>query len=361
MGEGVTSGAGVGLGLLQEVARWGSMLPGGHLVTPATPAAAVPWIGALLALLWSIHRTTRTEALRRLGWVAAAGVWGWMALAGLSNLRIRPDEGSELALHFLDVGQGDAAAIRTPGGHWILVDGGPIGRASDAGRSVVLPFLRRHGVRRLDAMVLSHAHADHLGGFPSILDRMTVSEVIDPALASAEPLYAGFLAQVDELDAPWMRARRGDGFVLDSVRFRVLHPDTAWIGWGQDLNENSIVLLVEYRGFRAVLAGDAGLPAEAALAGRIGRADLLKVGHHGSRGATGAAWLAELQPTTAVISVGDGNRYGHPAPEAMARLAAAAVEIFRTDRDGTIEVRTDGRAMTIHSRRGVVTHTVSEP
>lgn len=357
----LAAGAGVGLGLLQEVARWGSALPGGHLVMPATPAAAFPWLGVLLALLWSIHRTTRAEAVRRLGWVATAGLWGWIALAGLSDLRIRPDEGSELALHFLDVGQGDAAAIRTPGGHWILVDGGPIGSASDAGRSVVLPFLRRHGVRRLDAMVLSHAHADHLGGFPSILDRLPVSEVIDPALASAEPLYAGFLAQVDEVDAPWMQARRGDGFVLDSVRFRVLHPDTAWIGWGQDLNENSIVLLVEYREFRAVLAGDAGLPAEAALAGRVGRADLLKVGHHGSRGATGAAWLSELQPTTAVISVGDGNRYGHPAPELMARLAAAEVEIFRTDRDGTIEVRTDGRAMTIHSRRGVVTHTVSEP
>jgi len=357
----LAAGAGIGLGLLQEVARWGSMMPGGHLVMASTPTAALPWLGVLLALLWSIHRTTRAEALRRLGWMAAAGVWGWIALAGLSNLRIRPDEGSELALHFLDVGQGDAAAIRTPGGHWILVDGGPIGRGSDAGRSVVLPFLRRHGVRRLEAIVLSHAHADHLGGVPSVLDRMTVSEVIDPALASAEPLYAGFLAQVDEVDAAWMQARRGDGFMLDSVRFRVLHPDTTWIGWGQDLNENSIVLLVEYRGFRAVLAGDAGLPAEAALAGRVGRADLLKVGHHGSRGATGSTWLAELNPTTAVISVGDGNRYGHPAPEAMARLAAAAVEVFRTDRDGTIEVRTDGRAMTIHSRRGVVTHTVSEP
>jgi len=284
-----------------------------------------------------------------------------MAIAGLSDLRIRPDEGSGLALHFLDVGQGDAAAIRTPGGHWILVDGGPIGRSSDAGRSVVMPFLRRHGVRRLDAMILSHAHADHLGGFPSILDRLAVSEVIDPALGSAEPLYAGFLAQLEEADAPWMQARRGDGFMLDSVRFRILHPDTAWAEWGQDLNENSIVLLVEYRAFRAVLAGDAGLPAEASLAGRVGKVDLLKVGHHGSRGATGAGWLAELHPEAAVISVGAGNRYGHPAPEALARLAAAGVETFRTDQDGTIEVRTDGRAMTIHSRRGVVTHTMGEP
>ncbi len=225
----------------------------------------------------------------------------------------------------------------------------------------MVPFLRRHGVRRLDAMILSHAHADHLGGLPSVLDRIAVQEVIDPALASAEPLYSGFLAQLEELDEPWMRARRGDSFLLDSVRFRVLHPDTTWDGWGQDLNENSLVLLVEYRGFRAVLAGDAGLPAEQLLAGPVGRADLLKVGHHGSRGATGDGWLRELRPTAAVISVGEGNRYGHPAPEALGRLAAAEVAVFRTDRDGAIDVRTDGRAMTIHSRRGVFTHTVSEP
>ncbi len=357
----LAAGAGVGLGLLQEVAHWGSSLPAGHLVLPATPWAALPWVAILLALLWSFNRTTSREALRRLGWIGVVVLWGWAGFAGLSDLRIRPDGGSELALHFLDVGQGDAAAIRTPGGHWILVDGGPIGRSSDAGRSVVVPFLRRHGVRQVDAVILSHAHADHLGGVPSILDRMAVREVIDPAIASAEPLYAAFLAQLDEFETPWMRARRGDNFTIDSVEFRVLHPDTTWDGWGQDLNENSLVLSVAYRDFRAVLAGDAGLPVEAMLAGRAGRADLLKVGHHGSRGATGERWLAELAPTTAVISVGKGNRYGHPSPEAMARLSAAAVEVFRTDRDGTIEVRTDGRAMTIHSRQGVVTHTVSEP
>jgi competence protein ComEC len=241
------------------------------------------------------------------------------------------------------------------------VDGGPVGTSFDAGRSVVLPFLRRHGVRRLDAVVLSHAHADHLGGLPSVLDRIPAGEVIDPAVASADPLYAGFLAQLDELDEPWMRARRGDHFALDSVQFRVLHPDTAWAEWGQDLNENSLVLLIEYRDFRALLAGDAGLPAESTMAGRVGPVALLKVGHHGSRGATGTAWLRELRPEVAVISVGKGNRYGHPAPEALGRLHSAGVEVYRTDQDGGIDIETDGTTLTIHSRRGVATRTVSEP
>jgi len=357
----LAAGAGIGLGLLQEVARWGAALPGGHVVVPATIPSAAPWAVLLVAVVWSIRRTTRGEAVRRWGWVATAMVWAWLLSAVLPALRVRPDGGSELALHFLDVGQGDAAAIRTPAGHWVLVDAGPTGPASDAGRSVVVPFLRRHGVRRIEALVLSHAHADHLGGVPSVLDRIPAGEVIDPALSTPDPLYAGFLAQLDELDEPWMRARRGDSFVIDSVRFRVLHPDTAWVGWGTDLNENSLVLLVEYRSFRAILAGDAGLPVEALLAGRVGPVDLLKVGHHGSRGATGAPWLRELRPAVAVISVGEGNRYGHPSPEALGRLAGAAVEVYRTDRDGSIEVRTDGSSMTIRSRRGVATRTVSDP
>jgi len=355
------AGAGVGLGLLQELARFGARLPGGHIVVPATIQSSVPWAVLLVAAVWAIQRTTRAEAIRRCGWVGTAAVWGWLLSAALPGLRVRPDEGSELALHFLDVGQGDAAAIRTPGGHWVLVDAGPIGPGSDAGRSVVVPFLRRHGVRRLDAVVLSHAHADHLGGVPSVLSRIPAGEVIDPAMSTPDPLYAGFLAQLDELGEPWARARRGDSFLLDSVRFRVLHPDTAWAGWGLDLNENSVVLLVEYRSFRAILSGDAGLPVEASLAGRVGPVDLLKVGHHGSRGATGSAWLRELRPAIAIISVGEGNRYGHPSPEALQRLSAASVEVYRTDRDGSIEVQTDGHSMTTRSRRGVATRTVSDP
>ena len=124
----------------------------------------------------------------------------------------------------------------------------------------------------------------------------------------------------------------------------MLHPDTAWAEWRLDLNEDSVVLLVEYGNFRAVFPGDAGLVAEGRLAGRIGPVDLLKVGHHGSRSATGDAWLGELRPSLAVISAGRHNGYGHPHVEVLERLTRAGVRIWRTDQDGQLTVTTDGRS-----------------
>jgi competence protein ComEC len=125
------------------------------------------------------------------------------------------------------------------------------------------------------------------------------------------------------------------------VRLVVLSPDSAWAQWMMDPNEESVVLLVEYAGCRVVFMGDAGDPVERRLAGRVGDVDVLKVGHHGSRTASGTAWLAELRPERAVISVGRRNRYGHPAPEAVERLAAAGAQIFRTDASGTLTFATD--------------------
>jgi len=120
------------------------------------------------------------------------------------------------------------------------------------------------------------------------------------------------------------------------VAIEVLSPDSAWAVSQTDINEESVVLLVTYGGTRLLLPGDAGIPTEGQLAGHVGRVTLLKVGHHGSRGATSNRWLDELQPVEAVISVGPKNRYGHPAPETLERLRKHGVTVLRTDQRGTI-------------------------
>ncbi|HET8649355.1 MAG TPA: ComEC/Rec2 family competence protein, partial [Gemmatimonadales bacterium] len=239
------------------------------------------------------------------------------------------------------------------------IDAGPIGPHEDAGRQVVVPFLRRHGAGRIDVLVISHAHADHLGGARALLDRIPTGLVTEPGELVSDSLYGGFLDEVAALGIPWRAGRPGDHFELDGVQFRFLHPDPAWPGWGTDLNEDSLVLLVEYGEFQALFSGDIGFPVEQLLKGRVGPIDLLKVGHHGSAGSSSDAWLSELQPRAAVISVGVGNRYGHPAPSALARLAAHHIAIWRTDRDGTVTVQTDGRTLTVRGRRGIERYSTS--
>jgi competence protein ComEC len=325
------------------------------LVESGQVAAVLPWLMALMVGLWvTAARNTLPEAGRRAGWAVTAVLWLGLARAPLAGAA---DGSHSLALHFLDVGQGDAAAIRTPGGHWLLVDAGPAGEGADAGRRVVAPFLQRQGARSLSLAVVSHAHADHLGGLPSVMTQFRPGLVLEPGADVADPRYSAFLGRLLHDGVPWHAARAGERFELDGVHFTVLHPVPGWPGWGEDVNEDSVVLLVEYGDFQALFAGDAGFPAEAAMHDRLRRVDLLKVGHHGSRGSTGDAWLDALAPTAAVISLGR-NDYGHPAPATLARLAAHGVAVHRTDREGTITVLTDGRRMTLRSRAGEASYDV---
>jgi competence protein ComEC len=203
--------------------------------------------------------------------------------------------------------------------------------------------LRRHGARTLDAVFVSHGHDDHLGGVPAVLERLPAALVLDPGQAVATPLYQAYLGTIDRTGAEWRAARAGDLLVIDGVRVAVLHPGAGWMRHETDLNENSVVLRVSYGAFDALLTGDAGWPAESALAGTVGRVEVLKVGHHGSSGGTRSPWLSELLPGVAVISAGRGNRYGHPAPDVLDRLESAGTAVYRTDHGGTVTIRSDGR------------------
>jgi len=350
------AGAGLALHALELLAVAGAAVPGGHIVADATPAAAVPWLAALAVLLWGMRgRTTLAEGARRWAWAGVVVLWLPLA-AGLGS---SPDGSGGLTLDFLNVGQGDGAVLRTPHGRFVVIDAGPRTEQGDAGRRVVVPFLAKRGAPTVSALIVSHAHADHVGGATAVLDRFRTGLVIEPGRPFADPAYYRFLDEVAADGVPWHPGHPGERFVLDGVSFTLLHPDAGWPGLGEDLNEDSLVLLVEYRGFRALFPGDAGFPAEAWLRGRVGKVALLKVGHHGSRGATGDDWLEELAPMAAVISVGRNN-YGHPATATLARLIAQGTDLRRTDRDGEVQVTTDGTTMTVRSERKTVTYQLRE-
>ncbi|HEV2671528.1 MAG TPA: DNA internalization-related competence protein ComEC/Rec2 [Gemmatimonadales bacterium] len=328
----LAAGAGLCLALLDLVAKGAAALPGGHFIMIAGARAAALWLGILVLAwwLWNAPRRRWTIAAR-VGFIGAA-----LSLTALFSSFTRLSDCQCLTVSFLDVGQGDAVALRTPAGRWVLIDGGPRGPQGDAGRRVVVPFLRSHGATQLAAIVATHAHLDHFGGLPAVLDTFDPAFVLEPGEPVPDAGYLGFLSAVESDGAQWRAARRGDRLALDGVTIEVVSPDSAWAASQTDINEQSVVLLVTYGPTRLLLAGDAGMPTEMQLAGRVGRVTLLKVGHHGSRWATSDRWLDELQPEDAVISVGARNRYGHPAPEALARLRAHGVSVFRTDELGTI-------------------------
>jgi competence protein ComEC len=346
LGVWLAAGSGLLLAILDLVAGAAAAIPGGHIISIPGWPAALGWTG-VLALAWWLWHTPRRR------WVVAARVAFVAALVAWGSLFLRAprDRDGVLTVHFLDVGQGDAAVLRTPAGQWALIDGGPRTPQGDAGRRVVLPFLRRLGARALALVVMTHGHDDHLGGLPAVIEALPPKVVLEPGKPVSRPSYIEFLADVERAGATWHPARTGDRVELDGVTFQVLSPDSAWVAQQEDLNEESVVLLVTYGATRLLFMGDAGVPVEARLAGRVGRVDVLKVGHHGSLSATSDRWLSELEPHEAVISVGAHNTYGHPTPEVLERLGRHHVETLRTDRLGTITLTSDGQRAQLEFRR----------
>jgi competence protein ComEC len=329
-------GAGLAFDLLDRVAGIAAAVPYGHLEVQrpnwAAFTAAIAAAALALQLAPGLRRPVRTALATG---VVAALLLAWPALARESS--------GALEIHFLDVGQGDATAIRTPRGRWLLIDAGPVERSGyDAGARRVLPFLRARGVGRLDVLLLTHPHLDHIGGAPAILRGLRVRNVIEPGLPVGSPSYLATLAAVEETGARWVAGRSGRSITLDGVTLELLWPDPETLDGVLDANQISLVVRLRYGGFAALFTGDAGEDVERILLARHGddlRAAVLKAGHHGSATSTSPGFLAAVQPELVVVSAARRNRYGHPSPIVLRRVQEAGIELARTDQDGTISIR----------------------
>ncbi len=257
-------------------------------------------------------------------------------------------------LHMLDVGQGDALALRTRAGRWVVIDAGSVWDGGDAGRSTVVPYLAHRG-GAVALFVLSHPHADHVGGAASLIGTLHPARFLDPGYVGTTPSYRAALAAAREAHIPWQRARPGDSLVVDEAVITVLAPDSAWASALADANLASTVLLVRVGAVRLLLTGDAEAPEEEWLLAHDRdalRADVLKVGHHGSRTSSTPDFLAAVRPRLALVSVGAHNSYGLPNAEVLAALHAGGSQLVRTDRSGTVVVRTDGMHIEVETSRG---------
>ena len=248
-------------------------------------------------------------------------------------------EKEDLVVHFIDVGQGDSILIQSPAGKVILVDAG----TRSAGEKVV-SYLKKAGISSIDIFVATHAHEDHIGGFQAVAEAFEIGEVFDVGYPHTTKTYERMLNTIDQKDIGYNIARAGDRINVDpALDIAILHPAQLI----DDVNNNSIVLKVSYGDIDIMLTGDAEAQAEAEMIARSKGeldAEVLKVGHHGSRTSTTDTFLAAVSPEVAVIMCGIGNTYGHPHQEALASLSSAGVKIYRTDLAGDIIIKSDGRS-----------------
>ncbi|MCB2155417.1 DNA internalization-related competence protein ComEC/Rec2 [bacterium] len=251
---------------------------------------------------------------------------------------------------FLDVGQGDAVLVETGDGVTMLVDAGP-----ERGQSLVRE-LRAIGVDHLDTLVLTHADADHVAGAPALMDAFPVGRLVVGGSLATTKSWVSVAESVDRHRIPVVQVSRGDVLHLSSgIQADVLHPTAEFLDEGDERNAASVVLRVSVGETSFLLTGDADFDSESDMLAHLPEANLrsvvLKAGHHGSASSTSMPFLGTVRPAHAVISCGRNNRYGHPAPEALARLQEMGVRIWRTDRQGTLSFESDGEHLWVRVER----------
>jgi len=252
--------------------------------------------------------------------------------------------GKNLTVHFLDVGQADSALLEF-NGKTILIDAAE----QDQGKNIA-EYLHARGISRLNYVVATHPHSDHIGGMETILNEFPVENFIDSGYPHTSKTYENMLTTIDGKNIPFQVAKKGEKIELDSaLNIEILNPDSQY---SDELNENSIVLKISYGEVSFLLMGDAGLETEERImkAGDNLDSNILKVGHHASTSGSGESFITAVSPEVSVIEVGAGNDYGHPHAEVLERLQKVS-RVFRTDLDGTITITTNGLTYSVTTEK----------
>ncbi|PKM75998.1 MAG: DNA internalization-related competence protein ComEC/Rec2 [Firmicutes bacterium HGW-Firmicutes-15] len=333
--------AGLFIEMILYIVQGVKALPGAYLwvATPVIGMMVLYYIAifmGVLALKNPQHRRYFIPATALL----LAFIIGLLIPAGYYN------RGS-LEIVFIDVGQGDAILMKSPQGKFLLVDGGG-SQLYDVGAKKVLPYLHYRGIRQLEMLINTHPDIDHLQGLESVAIETEVEYLGLPESIKDRKEYRNLKSIANSHRTTIVPLRIGQFIKLEEgLEIKVLHPEGESYS-GNDFNQQSVVLQIKYGDFSALLSGD--MPTEV-MSTVIKEADnpitLVKVPHHGSKGSLLPAFYQDLQPRYAVISVADNNPFGHPHPAVLEMLAQEGIQVLRTDQDGAVIVRSDGRELTV--------------
>ena len=335
--------------MLDECMRFSEWVPWLARPTPRPPAVLLVCYYTALAAWWS--------GPVRIKWFAGpiAAATGLAIGLGVSVVTAARPSSADLRLTMFDVGQGESLLLES--GQWraaVDTGGRPFGDGTDIGRRVVVPALWARGVTALDALLITHADPDHVGGAGAVFDAQPVRQLwIGVDVPGHEPSQA-LRARADAEGADVVERRDGEAFVQGLSRIRILHPPAPDWERRRVRNDDSVVLEVVHGDVALLLMGDVSAGVEREILPRLtpARLRILKVGHHGSRTSTSQALVDAWRPHIALVSCGRGNSFGHPAPAVLERLRAVGATVFRTDADGQVTVRSDGRQVWAETFRG---------
>ncbi|MGM0588089.1 MAG: DNA internalization-related competence protein ComEC/Rec2 [Bacteroidota bacterium] len=273
---------------------------------------------------------------------------------GMGTLLYQQWQPAQFTLTMLDVEQGDAMVVETPSGKHILIDAGRWSPGYNSGSFTILPYLQAQGIDHLDAVILSHPHADHIGGMPALLrdEELSIGRILESPVEGENKLYHRMRDLAQKKNIPIQPIKAGDTLRVDPQIFiSVLAP---FSDQASNLNEASVVVRMDYGESSFLFTGDVEQQAETWMGQQYDQlldADVLKVGHHGSKTSSTSAFLDEVTPQLSLVSLGWQNRYDHPHPASIRRLQRPQNKLFYTSRSGAIIIKSDGRRIWRHHWR----------
>jgi competence protein ComEC len=312
--------------------------PVGHITTGSGLPVLMLGGALVLAFAWVLHRRWRPSRPLIVLAVAVFPLVVWSTALGVGAA-------SGLVVRFFDVGQGDAALVTSPSGVYMLVDGGP-------DEQQVSTELAALGVKRLDVMVATHPHADHIIGLPNVLGRVPVGLVLEPGCPDTSAIQTNLDVAIADEHVPVRYPRAGDTITVGDLRLDVLSPDRCWTGTNSDANNDSLVIMLHYLEDSVLFGGEPEEPAQQVLFDEHAplNAELLKVPHHGAATSLPEFFQA-VDAELAVICVGQPNDYGHPVASTLRAIVATGAQIWRTDQNGDIIVTFEGQGISVRSDR----------